>query len=72
MSRTVLVTGAAGFIASHITRELVGRGYRVRAFDDLSGGMGWSRLEDLGDKVERITASLLDTAAVEGAVKGVE
>src|ERR1035437_7877351 len=68
----VLVTGAAGFIASHITRGLVQRGYRVRAFDDLSGGMGWSRLEDLGDRVERITASLLDAKAVEAAVQGVE
>ncbi|MFV0452844.1 MAG: SDR family oxidoreductase [Propioniciclava sp.] len=31
MSSTVLVTGASGFIAKHIVRELLDRGYRVRA-----------------------------------------
>jgi UDP-glucose 4-epimerase len=35
---TSLVTGAAGFIGSHITDELLGRGHTVIALDDLSGG----------------------------------
>ena len=35
---TVLVTGAAGFIGSHVARELFNMGYRVVALDDLSGG----------------------------------
>jgi UDP-glucose 4-epimerase len=69
--KIVLVTGAAGFIASHITRGLVNKGYHVRAYDDLSGNMGWSRLEDLGDKIERITASILDKEALANALKGV-
>lgn len=34
----VLVTGAAGFIGSHVTDELIQLGYRVTALDDLSGG----------------------------------
>jgi UDP-glucose 4-epimerase len=68
--KIVLVTGAAGFIASHITRGLVNKGYHVRAYDDLSGNMGWSRLEDLGDGVERIEASILDGAALEKAMAG--
>ena len=33
-----LVTGAAGFIGSHVVDELVGVGVRVIAFDNLSGG----------------------------------
>ena len=36
--KNVLVTGAAGFIGSHVARELLASGYRVVALDDLSGG----------------------------------
>lgn len=34
----VLVTGGAGFIGSHVSEELVNRGYSVVVLDDLSGG----------------------------------
>jgi dTDP-L-rhamnose 4-epimerase len=35
MERTVLITGGAGFIASHCATTLLDRGYRVRALDNL-------------------------------------
>src|SRR5436190_24102886 len=35
---TSLVTGAAGFIGSHVTDHLLNLGHRVVALDDLSGG----------------------------------
>jgi len=38
MSSTVLVTGAAGFIGSHVCRHLLARQHTVIALDDLSGG----------------------------------
>lgn len=37
-SQTVLVTGGAGFIGSHIVDALVDRGHRVIVMDDLSSG----------------------------------
>ena len=37
-TRTSLVTGAAGFIGSHVAQALLDSGHRVIALDDLSGG----------------------------------
>src|SRR5262245_8995180 len=39
---TVLVTGAAGAIGSHLTRRLVSLGAQVIAVDDLSGSQRWN------------------------------
>jgi len=38
MAEKVLVTGAAGFVGSHVCDHLVNAGYSVVALDDLSGG----------------------------------
>ena len=35
MASTVLITGGAGFIGSHLADELLSAGYRVRALDSL-------------------------------------
>jgi len=53
---TVLVTGAAGFIGSHLVDELVGMGYRVIALDDLSGGYQ----ENVNSKATFIKGSVTD------------
>ena len=38
MPKTILVTGAAGFLGSHICKELLNRQYNVKGVDNLLGG----------------------------------
>jgi nucleoside-diphosphate-sugar epimerase len=65
-----LVTGAAGFIGSHLCRRLVGEGYIVRGLDDLSDGA----LDNLREvpEVDLIEADLCDERAVTRAARGSE
>ena len=66
-----LVTGGAGFIGSHIVTALVARGDEVRVFDNLSSGSR-ANLAHVGGKIELVEGDLLDPAAVERAVDGVD
>src|SRR4030042_600016 len=56
MKKVILVTGGAGYIGSHVVKELGREGYRPVVYDNLSTGHRWavSRDEliegDLGDK----------------------
>jgi UDP-glucose 4-epimerase len=66
-----LVTGGAGFIGSNLVRALVGRGARVRIFDNFSTGLR-SNVEDLNPAgVEIVEADLRDEKAVGDAARGV-
>jgi UDP-glucose 4-epimerase len=68
--QTMLVTGGAGFIGSHIATALVERGDRVRVFDNLSTGKRLN-LAHIEDRVEFIEGDLLDQAAVARSMEGV-
>ena len=57
---TILVTGGAGFIGSHVAEELVKRGHRVAVLDDLSGGF----TDNLVEGLEFIQGSINDVALV--------
>lgn len=50
--RKVLVTGADGFIGSHLTELLVARGYEVRALAQYNSFNDWGWLEELDCKAE--------------------
>lgn len=67
---TVLVTGGAGFIGSHLAEALVGRGQRVRVLDNLSAG-NLKNLRGFAQKVEFIRGDVRDERAVRRALKGV-
>ena len=61
MSDAALVTGAAGFLGSHVVDQLVARGQQVVALDDLSGGF-----EDHVHPAARfIRGSILDVELIE-------
>jgi dTDP-L-rhamnose 4-epimerase len=71
----ILITGGAGFIGSHLADDLVRRGHRVRALDNLSPqvhGDGASRPPYLHPDVELIEGDVRDALAVRRALHGVE
>ncbi len=74
--KKVLVTGADGFIGSHLTELLVDNGYDVRAFVYYNSFNSWGWLEDFssenGSKIEVVSGDIRDTNFVRTAVKGVD
>jgi nucleoside-diphosphate-sugar epimerase len=68
---TVLVTGAAGFIGSHITSALLAAGHDVRLLDNLTTGHR-ANIEPMLAQVDFRQADLNDAEAVASACKGVE
>jgi UDP-glucose 4-epimerase len=67
--QTVLVTGGAGFIGSHVVDALVARGDRVRVLDNLFSGRN-ANLAAVQQKIEFIQGDVTDAAAVNAAVSG--
>lgn len=67
----VLVTGGAGFIASHIAQACVERGDRVKVLDDLSMGFLYN-LEPIKDDIEFIKGDVADEAVTARAMRNVE
>lgn len=59
--KTCLVTGAAGFIGSHVVDELLKRRFAVIALDDLSGGFQ----ENVSPQVTFVHASVTDREAID-------
>ena len=67
MPRTTLVMGGSGFLGSHVVRQLVARGDRVRVW--VRPASSSAAFEDLG--VEVVRGELDDQAALQAAMKGV-
>jgi len=72
--RKVLVTGAAGFIGSHLAEELVRRNFGVRAFVHYNslGSQGWldSAAPEIRDQLDVFAGDIRDPNGVRTAMKG--
>ena len=75
MSKTILITGGAGFIGSHLADELIFAGHKVRVLDNLSEqvhGPGKSRPDYLNRAAELQIGDVRDPTAVKASLKGVD
>ena len=70
--KNILVTGAGGFIGSHLTELLVEKGYNVKAFVHYNSWnkWGWLDTSSVKDKVEIITGDIRDYDSVYSAMTG--
>ena len=72
----ILVTGADGFIGSHLIEELVKKGYHVRAFVLYNSFNTWGWLDTLDksimDHVEIFQGDIRDPHGVKTAMRGVD
>jgi dTDP-glucose 4,6-dehydratase len=72
----VLVTGAGGFIGSHLVERLVHEGHRVRAFVHYNSRNDWGNLELASPAVKReievLTGDIADPFSVRHAMRGMQ
>ena len=71
---TILITGGAGFIGSHLADDLLARGDRVRVLDSLVGQVHGAaeRPAYLSDEVELQVGDVRDADAVRRSLDGVD
>lgn len=76
MNKKVLVTGADGFIGSHLTEMLVREGYDVKAFAYYNSFNTWGWLDSLDEEIksqiEVFTGDIRDPNGVRVAMKGMD
>ena len=76
MNKKVLITGADGFIGSHLTELLLEKGYDVKAFTYYNSFNSWGWLDKLEKnklkEIEIFSGDIRDPNGVREAVKGVD
>lgn len=76
MENNVLVTGADGFIGSHLVEELIKEGKKVKAFAYYNSFNSWGWLDtlpkDILQEIEVFTGDIRDPNGVKEAMKGIK
>jgi len=74
MNNKILITGADGFIGSHLTEQLVLKGFEVKAFVYYNSRNSWGWLDDsekkIKSQIEVVAGDIRDYECVKSAVKG--
>ena len=74
MSKKILVTGADGFIGSHLVEKLVRLGYTVRAFVFYNSFNSWGWLDEVSEEIKRsieiFSGDIRDPYGVKQAMMG--
>jgi len=74
VNKKILITGADGFIGSHLTEELIQRGYDVRAFVYYNSFNSWGWLDHANTEIKRsldvFAGDIRDPHGVREAMKG--
>lgn len=74
--KEILVTGADGFIGSHLTEKLVKEGYKVKAFAYYNSFNSWGWLDtvpkEVLNEIEVFTGDIRDPYGVKEAMKNVD
>lgn len=74
--KKILITGADGFIGSHLTEALLEAGYNVKAFVYYNSFNNWGWLDTIPkeklDQIEIFTGDIRDPNGVRTAMKGVD
>jgi len=70
----VFITGAAGFIGSHLVEKCVAAGYHVKGFIHYNSRNHWGWLDKspIKNEIEIVTGDIRDYDSVLGAMKGCE
>lgn len=72
--KNILITGADGFIGSHLCENLYKKGYKVRALSQYNSFNFWGNLEDIAclDDIEVVSGDLRDSFFCDKLCEGID